>query len=90
MDAIPMARFILRFRGPGAKPAADVARLKRCAGVTVLDESMPRMLLVEGAPSKVLQLAGRLTGWVAAEDHAVRLPDPRPKARAKPASKRAA
>ncbi|MCZ7562697.1 MAG: hypothetical protein M5U08_01920 [Burkholderiales bacterium] len=56
----------------------------------MLDESMPRMLLVEGAPSKVLQLAGRLTGWVAAEDHAVRLPDPRPKARAKPASKRAA
>ncbi|MCL4800631.1 MAG: hypothetical protein KJ025_13650 [Burkholderiales bacterium] len=85
-----MARFILRFRGPGAKPAADVARVKQCAGVTVLDESTPRMLLVEGARSKVLQLAGRLEGWVASEDQAVRLPDPRPKVRTKQASKRAA
>lgn len=85
-----MARFILRYRGQGAKPAADVARVKQCAGVTVLDASMPRMLLVEGAKAKVRELAERLEGWVAAEEQTVRLPDPRPKVRSKAASKRAA
>ena len=81
-----MAKFILRFRGPGPKPAADVSRVKHCAGVTVLDASMPRMLLVEGAKSKVVQLADRLAGWVVSEQVAVRLPNPRPKVRSKRAA----
>jgi hypothetical protein len=85
-----MARFILRFRGPGAKPAADVTRVKECAGVTVLDDTMPRMLLVEGAKTKVVQLADRLEGWVISEERAVQLPNPRPKVRSKAGSKRAA
>jgi hypothetical protein len=85
-----MAKFILRFRGPGAMPEPDVARVKACAGVTVLDESMPRMLLVEGAKSKVVQLADRLEGWVMSEERTVQLPSPRPKVRSKAGSKRAA
>jgi len=85
-----MAKFILRFRGAGAKPETDVVRVKACAGVTVLDESMPRMLLVEGAKAKVAQLAERLAGWVMSEERAVELPSPRPKVRSKAGSKRAA
>ncbi|MCC6610034.1 MAG: hypothetical protein IT515_10235 [Burkholderiales bacterium] len=85
-----MAKFILRFRGAGAKPAADVTRVKACAGVTVLDDSMPRMLLVEGAKSKVAHLAGSLEGWVISEERALQLPSPRPKVRSKAGAKRAA
>jgi len=75
------AKFILRYCGKGAKPAAQVARVKACEDVKLLDESSPRMLLVEGARQAVASLAETLPDWVVSEERAVKLPDPRPQVR---------
>ena len=80
-----MAKYILRFTGSGAKPAADVARIRKYEGVTVLDEA-PRMLLVQCAKPRAKQLVEGLDNWVMSEERAVELPDPRPKVRSKRAA----
>jgi hypothetical protein len=80
-----MKKYILRFTGSGAKPAADVARIRNTEGVTVLDEA-PRMLLVQCAKTRARQLVEDLDKWVMSEERAVELPDPRPKVRSKRAA----
>ena len=80
-----MAKYILRFTGSGAKPAADVARIRKYEGVTVLDEA-PRMLLVQCAKPRARHLVEGLDNWVMSEERAVELPNPRPKVRSKRAA----
>ena len=58
-----MGRFILRYRGPGQKPAKDVARVRELSEVRVLDDSAPRMLLVE-APAEDASAPARFWGLV--------------------------
>ena len=73
-----MGRFILRFQGPGPKPAEDVARLCRLAGAKVLDDSSPRMVLVE-APEDALRAAlGQTAGWVMSRERSYSLPPSHP------------
>jgi hypothetical protein len=74
-----MNRYILRFRGQGSKPSADVELIRSLPHATVLDEDSARMLLVE-APVEELQTAMHsLPGWVMAEERIVHLPDSRPR-----------
>lgn len=80
-----MKKYILRFTGNGAKPPADVRRIRKAEGVTVLDEA-PRMLLVQCAKTRVKQLVEELDNWVMSEDRTVELPNPRPKVRSKRAA----
>ena len=75
------AKFILRYCGKGEKPAAQVARVRACADVKLLDASSPRMLLVEGARQAVAALAETLPDWIVSEERTVKLPDPRPQVR---------
>lgn len=74
-------KFILRYRGKGAKPAASVARVKACEDVKLLDESSPRMLLVEGARQAVEALAKTMPDWVVSDERTVKFPNPRPQVR---------
>ncbi len=76
-----MGRFILRFTGRGPMPDADLAQVRSTKGVTVVDSSSPRMLLVEAAPRTVEQLAEALPGWACAAEQMVPLPNPRPRPR---------
>ena len=69
----------------GAKPAADVAQIRKCEGLSVLDEA-PRMLLVQCAKPRVKRLVEGLDNWVMSEERAVELPNPRPKVRSKRAA----
>ncbi len=71
-------RYILRFRGRGQAPSADVERIERA--VRVVDRS-PRMLLVEATAPRVARLVESLPRWVAAEDQLVPVPDARPRVR---------
>jgi hypothetical protein len=80
-----MKKYILRFTGSGAKPAADVARIRKTEGVTVLDET-PRMLLVQCAKTRAKQLVDGLDDWAMSEERTVELPSPRPKVRSKRAA----
>ncbi len=76
-----MGRFILRYRGPGQKPAEDVARVRELSEVRVLDDSSPRMLLVEAPAEAKGTLADALPGWLVSEEKTYRIPDPRPRPR---------
>jgi len=80
-----MKKYILRFTGSGAKPAADVTHIRECEGVTILSEA-PRMLLVQCAKSRAKQLVEELDNWVMSEERTVELPNPRPKVRSKRAA----
>jgi hypothetical protein len=76
-----MNRFILRFRGPGSKPAEDLERIHSQKNVNVIDESSPRMLLVEAPESELKTLINSMPGWVMSREQTIPLPDPRPKLR---------
>ena len=48
-----MARFIVRYRGKGKKPAADVEQFRGLEQTKVLEET-PRMLLLEAPECALL------------------------------------
>lgn len=78
----------MRFRGGGSKPAGDVQRILTSDGITVLDNSSPRMLLVEGDQSELKALVASMPGWIMAPEQTIPLPDPRQKLRKGPGRKR--
>jgi hypothetical protein len=78
-----MSRFILRYRGEGSKPTEDVNRIRSLQSIKVLDESSPRMLLVEGTGARLKTLIGSMPEWVLTSERMIPLPDPRPKPRKK-------
>ena len=75
-----MARFILRFRGKGAKPSKDVEQIRALPETTVLDDSS-RMLLVEAPEASLRAAVSTMTDWVMTEERMIPLPDARPKLR---------
>ena len=74
-----MKRYVLRFRGPGTKPAPDMARLRSCAGVKVIDDTSSRMVLVESQPETIDSLKNQMTDWLIVEENFTPLPDTRAK-----------
>jgi hypothetical protein len=72
-----MKRFIFRFRGKGETSAGDVERIRSAS--RVVDDSSPRMLLVEVAEKKARELAGTLKDWAVSEERQLSHPNPRPK-----------
>jgi len=74
-------RFILRFHGMGAQSTNDIERVRALRHATVLDDSLPRMLLVEGSETELKNLLATMPGWIMAREQMIPLPDPRPKAR---------
>lgn len=77
-----MNRYILRFRGSGSKPAADVERVRALPHTTVLDDSS-RMLLVEAPAEELETMLKDLPDWLMSEERVHTLPDPRPRVRGK-------
>ncbi|MSR58641.1 MAG: hypothetical protein EXS05_13470 [Planctomycetaceae bacterium] len=78
-----MPRFILRYVGKGTKPEQDVERVKALGGLKVLDESSPRMVLVEAPETPLTRLMESLPDWNQTAERFVPLPDSRPKVRAR-------
>ena len=74
-----MKRYVLRFRGAGAKPAADVARIRALPKLRVVDDASGRMMLVEAGPEELTGLLSSMPDWVLSEEQMVPLPDPRAK-----------
>ena len=72
-----MARFVVRYRGTGAKPERDVARIRGVPGTTIVDES-PRMVLVEGPEAELSAVVASLEGWLLVPERVIPMPDPRP------------
>jgi hypothetical protein len=76
-------RFVLRYRGQGALPEADVARVAGLPDVVVVD-STSRMLLVESEPEPLEALVGTLADWVMAPERGFPVPDVRKRAERPP------
>ena len=72
------SRFVLRYRGQGAAPDADVAKVAELPSAAVVDAS-PRMLLVESDPDALQELVDALPGWVMAPEQHFPIPDTRKK-----------
>ncbi|HVL03617.1 MAG TPA: hypothetical protein VM386_04185 [Acidimicrobiales bacterium] len=70
-------RYVLRYRGQGAKPPADVEHVRHLSGITVLDESSSKMLLVECDDESTTRLAEALPGWIVAPEQTFDVPDTR-------------
>lgn len=77
------SRFVLRYCGSGATPAADVARLSDLSDAVVVDAS-PRMLLVESDHAPLHALVESLPDWVMAPEQSLPLPDTRKRAERPP------
>ncbi|MDQ4068832.1 MAG: hypothetical protein M3203_05075 [Actinomycetota bacterium] len=72
------ARFVLRYRGEGPKPDADVARVQELAGAVVVGSSS-RMLLVESEPEPLRDLVDGLPDWIMDVERTYEVPDTRKK-----------
>lgn len=66
-----MARYILRFRGAGNTPEADVARVCALPNAHVID-STPQMLLVDGPEEALRDAVG--AEWVIVPERQVENP----------------
>ncbi|MBX6314519.1 MAG: hypothetical protein IRY99_16640 [Isosphaeraceae bacterium] len=73
-----MARFILRYRGQGPKPPEDVERLCRQGNATILDDSSPRMVLVEAPEDKLRSAVDQEPDWVISHERTYSIPSPFP------------
>jgi hypothetical protein len=75
-----VARFILRFTGPGEVPRDDLARIRALPAAKIIDNSA-RMLLVDAPPDGITQLLRDLPHWTMSPETFIGIPDPRPKPR---------
>jgi hypothetical protein len=74
-----MSRFILRYTGKDSKPAADVSRICAEGHARILDDSSPRMVLVEGPEHPLRAAVEKLGNWnLSVEQSGYELPDPHP------------
>jgi hypothetical protein len=76
-----MERFILRFRGSGPKPLQDVEKIYSVQSIHVLDDSSPRMLLVEAPRAALTKVISSMQDWIMSAEIGFQVPDPRPKPR---------
>ncbi len=72
-----MPRFILKFRGQGPKPANAVERIRSVPSFKILDESSPRMMLVDAPEPDLRRILESLPDWKAYPEQTVSLEDPR-------------
>ncbi len=72
------AKFVLRYRGQGAKPEADVERVRELADT--VDDASARMLVVESDDEALRALVDSLPDWVMAPEQHLPLPDTRRRA----------
>jgi hypothetical protein len=76
-----VSRYVLRYRGSGPAPAAELDRVRSDARVRIVDEA-PRMFLVEASDADAESLRSELGGWLISEEQFYAHADPRPKPRA--------
>jgi hypothetical protein len=76
-----VSRYVLRYRGSGPAPRAELDRVRSDPRLHVVDES-PRMLLVEASDADAESLRSELGGWLISEEQIYASIDPRMKPRA--------
>ena len=57
-------RFVLDYRGPGDKPTRDVARFGSMPGAAIVDNNLPRTLVIDGPEDVLLRAVDEASDWV--------------------------
>jgi hypothetical protein len=78
-----MDKYVLRYEGELPRPPADIERIQTCPELKILDDSSPRMLLVEATGKLLEALIDSLPNWVMAQERSFPLPDTRRRVRKK-------
>lgn len=71
------AKYILRFKGKGPIPTDDLERIRAQENVKVLDDSSPRMVLVEAPEQAAQELDTSMPEWVVSPERKIQMPDTR-------------
>jgi hypothetical protein len=71
-----MPRYIVRRVGPGAEPSEVLSRCHAHPELTLVDEAMPTMLLVDGPGHAIDKLVAEAPGWVASPEQTYAPPKP--------------
>jgi hypothetical protein len=73
-----VSRYVLRYRGSGPAPAAELDRVRSDPRLRIVDEA-PRMFLVEATEADYESLRSELGGWLISEEQFYASADPRMK-----------
>lgn len=76
-----MARFILRYQGKGPKPQQNIEQIRSLDDISIIDDSSPRMILVDAPEDELKALVDSMPDWVMSQERTYRVPDPRPRLR---------
>ena len=75
-----MARFIVRYRGRGPKPADVVEQIGKLPSVSIVDAS-DKMLLVEAPEESLRHLLGQSADWLISPELSYEIPEKLPHTR---------
>lgn len=71
-----MSQFLLYYTGKGLKPAEDVAKVRAIPGVVVINDSLPRGVVLEVSSSLAQQRLRKIPAWKLQESQDVELDPP--------------
>ena len=71
-----MSRFVIRYRGSGARPEDVVRRIRQMPELSIVDDG-GRVLLVEGPEGSLREALGSSTDWLVAAEKTYSVPSPR-------------
>lgn len=66
-----MERFHLFYEGSGVRPASDIDRIRNTPGVTVVNETLPRSIVVDVDGDLAKARLTRIPFWVLRQSHPV-------------------
>lgn len=66
-----MARYHLFYVGTGAKPLADIARFRAMPGVEIVNDTLPRSVVVDVVGNIAEERLRRLPSWSLRQSHPV-------------------
>jgi hypothetical protein len=67
-------RWVIYYSGPGNPPEDHRLRIREIPGLRVVDETSPRLLLVEAPESELRSTLGQLAGWIIEPEYPIRVP----------------
>lgn len=82
-----MSRFILRYRGRGARPQDVVGKILAIGGAAVLEDS-DRMILVDAPEQELRKALGSEADWIVTPEVKYEVPDTRKKVRKPPSNEK--
>jgi len=68
-----MRRFHLYYKGTGPKPLADIAKVREMPGVKVINDTLPRSVVVDVTGNLAEERLKRLPSWSLKQSHRVSL-----------------